>query len=177
MTAHWPATPHTVLTAVLPGEEEELAADLRSLDRDPSPFADLSSTHFVRWVVVGQVRSRRRRPRRPLSTRYLLFTALSNSPVDAFLEELGQRLGPELDTVWRHCVGYPGHRDSRAFVAYLRHNTLRVDQVFTAYDADVAEVRRAVRLRRAHAALARRTQLMDDRDLQRAFLDVFGEDR
>ena len=174
--SRWPTTPLTVLTPVVPGEEDALTADLQTLDRDPSPFASLASTHFVRWVVVAQVGSRLARARRPLSMRYLLFTALSNSPVEDFVEELGQRLGPELDTVWRHCVGYPGHQDGRAFATYLLHNALRIEQRFTAYDADVTEIKRAVGLRRAHAQLARRTQRMPDQDLQRAFLDAFGDD-
>lgn len=174
----WPPVPVAVLTPVLPGHELSLAGHLEDLDAATSPFTPLSSTHRARLVVVGQVRTiaGMKRVRRPLRMRYLLFTAVANCPVEDFLEELRSRSGPEVDAVWEHCVGYPGHRNARLFHSYMKHNLIEAEQSFSAYDATVPEVREGLELRRRHLAFAMQTQGRRDADLRSEFLRFFDID-
>lgn len=181
MTRDWPATPMTVLTPVLPGDEPALAADLAGLPRGrSSPFRRLPGTHFARWVVIDGVPSDfpgAPWPPAPLRMHYLLYTSTFNSPVEDHVEELRVHLGAEADRVWGHCVGYPGSAAREAFHRYLAHNALRVRQWFPAYSATVAEVHRALDLRERHIALADRLQRVDDgKELLAGFTEAFPPD-
>jgi hypothetical protein len=179
VTAPWPPTPAAFLMPVIPGHEEPLAAALAALaalSAGDSPFALLESTHLLRYVVVGEPPAvAGARPVPPLRGRYLLCTAVSNSPVDDFVEELRARCGSEVDSVWTHCVAYPGSRQAPAFRRYLQHNRITTPQRFAAYDATVPQVRDALSLGVRHRALALRTQLVDDpQTLLQAFRGEFG---
>jgi hypothetical protein len=173
----WAATPLTVLTPIRPGEDRALTAHLdRWASGGESPFSRMSSTHFARWVVLDRLGSDipgGRRRERPLRMRYLLFSSTSNSPAAEHLEELRLRLGPEVDAVWGHCVGYPGHHRRVAFHRYLRHNSLPIHQRFAAYDAAVPELRAALDLRDRHIAFAHDVQGMDEEQLHQDFLRRF----
>ncbi len=176
MTAGWPPTPVAVLTPVLPGREVDLVGHLGDMREEPSPFAALESTHVARLVVIGQVRTiaGMKKVKRPLRMRYLLFTAVANSPADVFLEELRSTSGPAVDEVWNHCVRYPGHRDETRFHEYMRQNSVDAQQTFRAYDATVSEVRTALALRRRHLSFARKAQALPSSEIHDAFLKHFG---
>jgi hypothetical protein len=176
VSAAWPPTPAAFLTPVTPGHEDEVTAALAALPERPSPFQALESTHLVRWVVVGEPASTGESPpNRPLRGRYLLFTAVSNSPVPSFIEELRERCGAAVDTVWTHCVAYPGSREPQPFHDYLERNRIATPQTFGAYDATVPEIAAALTLIDRHRKLAVRTQLVDDpKALLAAFLDEFS---
>jgi hypothetical protein len=173
------ATPLTVLAPVRPGEEAELTAALDRMPRgEQSPFARLSSTHFARWVVVGEPGAEfpgAPWPARRLRMRYLLFTSTFNGKVGSYLEELRVRLGAQADQVWGHCVGYPGHHDPVRFRRYLRHNSVPVHLWYAAYQATVPEVRTALDLRDRHIAFAQQAQGMCDKQLLQAYVAHFGE--
>ncbi|MGA8211781.1 MAG: hypothetical protein WB441_10520 [Nocardioidaceae bacterium] len=180
MTGTWPTSALIVLTPLREGVTTALGEDLEALSAEPSPFARLASTHFVRWVVVDGGRGRAGAEREARWARppgYLLFSALTNSPEAELVAELRSAVGPDVDRAWGHCVGYPGHHRAAAFDHYLRRHRLRPSQVFTAYDATVPEIHRAVGLRRRHTDLALRCQALDDGELRRAFLDEFGSGR
>ena len=174
------ATPLTVLAPVRPGEEAELTAALDRMPRgEQSPFARLSSTHFARWVVVGEPGAEfpgAPWPARRLRMRYLLFTSTFNGTVRDYLEELRVRLGPEADGVWGHCVNYPGYHRAARFRRYLRHNSLPVHMWYPAYQATVPEVRTALDLRNRHIAFARYAQGRDDKELLVAYVERFGSE-
>ena len=175
MSAAWPPTPASFLTPIEPGHEDGVTAALDALPDRPSPFKVLESTHLVRWVVVGEPPGvAGSPPTRPLRGRYLLFTAVSNSPIASFVEELRVRCGPTVDGIWRHCVAYPGSGHAEAFHDYLERNRIGTPQTFAAYDATVPEIRAALTLTDRHRRLAMRTQLCEDpRALLAAFLDEF----
>ncbi len=180
MTSNWPATPLTVLTPVVPGEELALQDSLARLSQDgDSPFSRVAETHFARCVVIAGAPWRYRglpRRTRPLRMRYLLFTSTANRPNEQHVEDLRTGLGRDADAVWGHCVGYPGHDRPAEFRRYLLHNRLPVHRWFAAYDATVQEVGDALDLRRRHAQFAMQAQEVDDLDLQKAFLTTFGND-
>ncbi|MGY1690667.1 hypothetical protein [Geodermatophilus sp. SYSU D01105] len=179
MSSTWPATPLTVLTPVVPGEEGALRESLARLPAaGDSPFSRVAETHFARVVVLSGAPWRYRglpRRTRPLRMQYLLFTSTANRPPERHVEDLRDGLGPDADAVWGHCVGYPGHDRAAEFCRYLLHNRLPVHRWFAAYDATVQEVGDALDLRRRHARFAGQTQGCDDVDLQAAFLTEFGD--
>lgn len=174
MTGAWPPTPTAVMTAVTPGEERPLKAVLARL-RDAPWFDRLDETHFAKLVVLGQVPVVPGFPaaKHPLRMRYLLFTALTNLPEEAFFEELRVRCGEHVDEVWAHCVGYPGHEEARRFHTYMSKNSLRPSQTFTSYDATVSQVRAALDLRKRHIDFALKGRGMDPGRLRRAFREHF----
>lgn len=178
MSAQWPPTQVAVLAPVLPGQELALAGHLEDLDASTNPFVSLTSTHRARLVIIGQVRTTAgmKRVRRPLQMRYLLLTAVANSPVEDFLEELRTSSGPAVDAVWDHCVRYPGHHNAKLFHRYMRRNLVEAEQTFSAYDATVPQVRQALTLRKQHLAFAIATQGKRDTDLRAQFLTHFGLD-
>ena len=180
MTATCPATPLTVLTPVVPGEEQALRNALGRLSRaGVSPFSRVAETHAARWVVVAGAPWRYRglpRRTRPLRMQYLLFTSTANRAPEQHVEDLRTGLRSDADAVWGHCVGYPGYQQPAGFRRYLLHNRLPVHRWFAAYDASVREVGNALEVRRRHAGFAARTQQLDDLDLQAAFLAEFGHD-
>ena len=180
MNATWPATPLTVLTPVVPGEEQALEDSLRRLGQAaPSPFSRVAETHFARWVVVSGAPWRYRglpRRTRPLRMQYLLFTSTANRLPEQHVEDLRTGLRGDADAAWGHCIGYPGHQQPAGFRRYLLHNRLPTHRWFAAYDATVQEVGAALDLRRRHARFAMQVQQLDDLGLQEAFRTEFGDD-
>ena len=181
MSCTWPATPLTVLTPVVPGQESGLREALERLPHGTdSPFGRVAETHFARFVVLAgtpwRVPGVPRRSR-PLRMQYLLFTSTANCPPEQHVEDLRTGLRCHADAVWGHCVGYPGHDRAADFRRYLLHNRLPIDRWSPAYDATVQEVHDALALRRRHVDLAVRTQGDDDLGLREAFLEEFGRDR
>ena len=179
MTVTWPATPITVLTPVVPGQEHALRRSLAALaEPGASPFDRVAETHFARWVVVSGAPWRYRglpRRTRPLRMQYLLFTSTANRPPEEHVEDLRTGLRGDADAVWGHCVGYPGYQQPAGFRRYLLHNRLPTHRWFAAYDATVEEVGDALDLRHRHTRFAVRMQEVDDLGLQQAFLTEFGD--
>ncbi len=180
MSHTWPATPLTVLTPVVPGQEDALREALARLPQAAdSPFSRVAETHFARWVLIAGAPWRYRdvpRRTRPLRMQYLLFTSTANRRPEEHVEDLRTGLRGDADAVWGHCVGYPGHDRPAEFRRYLLHNRLPVHRWFAAYEATVREVGDALDLRRRHARFAMQAQEVDDLDLQKAFLTEFGND-
>jgi hypothetical protein len=151
----------TSLTPIRTGREAELKAHLAGLA--VSPFAELDSVHFARWLVIDQVKlawpgAPRRRTQ--LRSQYLVFSASVTAPdadsartlPDSFLAEIAERIPVAADAVWGNCVGYPGASSVDAFVGYLRRSLLDTVLFHVGYpDVTVRQVR---------TALARRDSLV-----------------
>jgi hypothetical protein len=165
-----------ILTPVLPGHTDALRgrlAEIASVDI----FGRLESVHFARWVIIADAVPKRAdlpRPTEGLRLDYLLFSAGFNGRPEDVLDRLRLQAGPFVDTVWGHCVNYPGSSRRRAYHRYLRHNSLPVQQRFLGYDATVAEVRRALDLRDKHIKLACETQGRSNEEVLDAFTKAFG---
>ena len=96
-------------------------------------------------------------------------------PQEDGLDELCARLPDELDALYRHCVGYPGVRDRRAFAAWLRRGQVAPSFYFGAYaDASLGQVLTALDLRERLRAFALATQGLDAAALQAAYRRTFG---
>ena len=166
----------TVITPVTPGHEDLLDADLKQLWEGPSPFAQLPELHFARWVIIGDVRGNLPhlpRRRQPLRMKYLVYSCGFNGPVSGVLENMRTLVGPTTDSIWTHCVGYPGLTDRDRFQDYFTHNTLPIPHQFIAYHRTVADIKSALDLRQRHIDLAYATQGMDPARLLAAFRKEF----
>jgi hypothetical protein len=166
----------TVLAPILPGKSSELAAYLDRLQSgDASPLAQVPSTHFARWLVMDALvyEGGRQRPDHWSGPR-LLFTSNFDGPLDRYLERLRTGLDDTADAIWGHCIGYPGHHDAGAFMAWMRAHQLTSSLFFAAYGSQTVEdVLRNLELRQSLTAFAVDAQGLPDAELQAAFLRTF----
>jgi hypothetical protein len=167
----------TVLTPIIDGHETELAEYLDGLPSgDESPLAGVHGTHFARWVVIDDViyQGPDQGPREHLQHPRLLFTSNFDGELEPYLEALRTGLGASADTIWGHCVGYPG-RDEPAFSRYLRHHQIDSSLFFAAYgDRTVEDVKRSLAVRAQLIDFALRAQGLAAPDLKAAFLQEFA---
>jgi hypothetical protein len=141
-----------------------------------SPLAGVGATHFARWVIVGDVVYEGTGQRRVdhLKCGRLLFTSNFDGALEPYLEQLRTGLGEVADTIWAHCVGYPGRADPHAFSAYMRAHQLDCSLFFAAYgERCVAEVTESLAARRRVIEFAMRSQGMTAGELHTAFMDAF----
>jgi len=162
----------TVLTPILPGQEDDLRSYLEALGQADSPFARLPRVHFGRWVILDQFHQEDAQPKPDrLSSKYLLFTTCSDGSRHAHLDEVCRELAPEAPHIWGRCVGCPDPPEGDALKRYLIHNQLDTGVFVAAYPhATVQDVRRCVDMRERMIDLAVRTQGMDPGELQAAVL-------
>ena len=168
------------LTAIAPGRSESLRGHLESLpSAAESPFAKLDQTHFARFVIIPQLVDLGPPPatRDTLKNEYLLFSADFDGSLERFLDGVCIAMAAEADTIWGHCVGYPGTSDRAAFERYMRHNQIDTTFPFAAYPhATVADVREALELRGRLTDFAIRAQSMDSASLHEAYRQAFSAD-
>ncbi|MGO9489662.1 MAG: hypothetical protein ACLQBB_11605 [Solirubrobacteraceae bacterium] len=168
----------TVLTPIVDGRESSLARCLDSLGDGPSsPLSRVPGTHLARWVIIGDVVYEGAGQRRVdhLSHGRLLFSSNFDGEILPYLERLRAGLGDVADTIWGHCVGYPGHTDGDAFGAYLRAHQVDCSLFFAAYgNRTVEDVTQSLATRRAVIDFAMGAQGMAGGELRDAFLEAFG---
>ena len=107
----------TVLTPIIDGQETHLAQYLNALPTgDASPLAGVPGTHFARWVVIDDViyEGPDQGDRDHLEHPRLLFTSNFDGDLDPYLEALRTGLGESADTIWGHCIRYPGREEGAA---------------------------------------------------------------
>jgi hypothetical protein len=166
----------TVLTPIVPGQEDSLREYLESLSQQDSPLARLPRVHFGRWVIVADFHNEPEQPKQDhLALQYLLFTTCSDGSRDAHLDALCTELAPEAREIWGRCVGCPDPPRGEALKRYLIHNQLKTGFFVAAYPkATVKDVRRSLDLRQRVIDLAVRTQGMDAAELQSAVRAELG---
>jgi hypothetical protein len=131
----------TILSPIREDSDSEIPhnvairAYLAALPRDQrSPFAHVSSTHMARLAVLDDVAySGIPAFGEYLATQYLVFEANFDGDLGVYLARMAQKTPRFVDSLWKHCVGYPGVADVRAFVDYMRK--CQVESTF--YFADV----------------------------------------
>lgn len=118
-----PAQEFMAMTPIAPGATPALRALLRSVD----PLRKLPATHMGRLVVVADFEG----------LDYLVFSANFDGDPDAYLSDLVAL--EEAPAIWAHCFGATAD-----LKAYLLHNQIHADVLFTAYNATVAQVLEAL---------------------------------
>lgn len=167
----------TVMTPIREGRESALAHYLSTLEPgSASPLANVTGTHFARWVVIGDVvyEGGDQRPEH-LKVGRLLFTSNFDGLPEPYLEKLRTGLGAVADQIWAHCSGYPGCADAGAFAAYMRSHQIESSLFFAAYgEHKVEDVKRSLATRRRVIDFAVRAQGLAAVELQAAFQETFA---
>jgi hypothetical protein len=130
-----------VMCPIQPGMRDELENYLHAMD--PGPLARLPRTHMGRFVIIDDFHydpAWDQPQDEHLDVSYLVFTACIDGDVHSYLDELAGT--PEALEIWSRCIG--GSHEMRSIKAYLKHNEIKADVFFAAYNATVQEVKKAI---------------------------------
>jgi len=150
----------------------ELRWYLANLPRDyQSPFAKISSTYLARLVVMDDVvYVGAPACEEHLKSRYLVFETNFDGDLDTYLTRMAVETPEFVESVWRHCVGYPGVSDPAAFVAYMKKCQLTTTFFFAdVNDRTVEHTRRALQTQSAVTAFIEKYQGKPPAEMQREF--------
>ncbi len=150
LTAIVPLRPNTLNALNL--ELEHVAQQIK--DRTETYFIKSPSTHFARWVILDD-------PEQNVAP-HLLFISNHDGSVPAYLQELVETMGAQMDAIWLHCEGFnPGDAlDAEAFTRFILKHALNTQAFYVGCrDATAQEILAAQTLRQridqlaqAHAA-------------------------
>ena len=119
--------------------------------------------------------SRSKGQREHLQHPRLLFTSNFDGNLDPYVEALRTGLGAGADTIWGHCLGFPGRDDAGAPSRYLRHHQIDSSLFFAAYgDRTVEDVKRGLAVRARLVDFALWAQDLAAPELKAAFMQEFG---
>jgi hypothetical protein len=136
-----------------------------------SPFAQVSSTHMCRLVVMDDVIYVGTPAREEhLNSRYLVFESNFDGDLEPYLMRMATEIPDVMDSVWGHCVGYPGVRDVNAFVAYMKKCQLNTTFYFADVNSHtVQSTLRALKVQASVADFIAKHQGQSPSELQAAF--------
>jgi len=139
---------------------------LAELPRDQhSPFARLSSTHMARLAVLDD--------KEYLTTQYVVFESNFDGDLDIYLSRMARETPNFVDSVWKHCVGYPGVSDPLAFTAYMKKCQLATTFFFAdVNNKTVQQTLQALHAQRSVAAFILENQGKGGAELQKAFAEL-----
>jgi hypothetical protein len=159
----------SALTPIVESQEEPLREQLEHFRHQKSPFAAVPGTHAARWVVMNWLGTGDRRRRRRLRPAQLLFSAVVDGPVEAWLWGLLEKQGQAVDDVWRHCTDWPTGGDRTAQASWLIDHRLDITFPFIAHDTTVFDIKRGLALRSALAKLIPEAETMTANELREAY--------
>jgi hypothetical protein len=154
------------------GHTTQLRWYLATLARDhTSPLAKVSSTYFARLVVLDDVVFVGKPAREEhLKSRYLIFETNFDGDLDTYLKRLVTEVPEFVDTVWKHCVGYPGVANSDAFVVYMKNCQLKTTFFFAdVNDRTVQHTLKALQTQSALTHFIERNQGKPAAEIQKLF--------
>jgi hypothetical protein len=166
-----------LLSPIEPGQEEPLRATLATFKPETSPFVDVTGTHVARFVVVNWLGTGDRTSRRRLRPARLLFSAAVDGPVEAWLWGLFQKQRGAVESIWRHCCGWPAAGDPQAGSRWLLEQRIHITYPLVANDATVGEIERGLAQRRALMSLKAKADLLTAHQLQEAYRRAMAEER
>ncbi|HLJ26327.1 MAG TPA: hypothetical protein VKY85_06430 [Candidatus Angelobacter sp.] len=148
----------------------ELARRRKEL-QDPGPFATLSSTHIARLVVMDDVvYVGMPACEEHLKSPYLVFESNFDGDLDTYLDRMARDIPEAVDSVWSHCVGYPGLQDVARFKQYMKRCQLTTTFYFAdVNDKTVQQTLRALQMQNALADFIEKNQGKPPAELQKAF--------
>ena len=156
-----------------PSHDLQIRAYLAKLStREDSPFALAPGTHLARLVVMDDViYVGMPSCEEHLKSKYLVFESNSDGDLESYLTGLATTIPDHLDAIWKHCVGYPGASNPKAFIAYMKACQLETTFYFAAVnDKSVPDTQRALVTQTAVADFIAAHQGTDPATLQRDFL-------
>jgi hypothetical protein len=168
----------TILSPIIENERIDIchATELRwylaSLPRDhTSPFARVSSTHLARLVVMDDVVFVGAPAHEEhLKSRYLVFETNFDGDLDTYLDRMAREIPEVVESVWKHCVGYPGVADAAAFAAYMKKCQITTTFFFAdVNDKTVQQNLRALQVQSALAHFIEKHQGQPAAEIQKSF--------
>jgi len=160
-----------IISTLAPIESDQalpLRATLKMFHNN-SPFADVPGTHTVRFVVMNSLGTGDRTRRLRLRPARLLFSAVVDGPLDAWLWGLFEKQSYAADRVWHHCIGWPATGDWTARARWLLDQRLATTYEVVAHDVTVAEIERGLALQRVLRDLATLEPTLKPSDLRAAY--------
>jgi hypothetical protein len=151
---------------------QELRAALAALPLGQrSPFARVAGTHTARWFVVDDLVSEPYPGREDhLNSKYLVFIADFDGPLEQFVSSLVAAIPGVIDSVWSHCVGYPGSSKPLAVLDYIRDCQVDTTLYFGGYPgATVEAALRALLVQRSMIEFIEESRHLPSGELQAAF--------
>jgi hypothetical protein len=136
-----------------------------------SPFAKVSSTHFARLVVMDDViYVGMPACEEHLQSKYLVFESNFDGDLDTYLGRMATEIPETVESVWGHCIGFPGVADLAAFKAYMKKCQIETTFFFAdVNDKTVQQTLRALEMQSAVAAFVVKHQGAPPNELQAAF--------
>jgi hypothetical protein len=169
-----PAYHLTSILAVKPEHRHALVARLNELP-EPSPFARLPGTHYVRLAPFDHLGADRPGEEvEQLDGTYLLASFIFDGDPGRYLVSLARICRDEVEAIFGCCEGWPGARDLAAFSAWVRDRECDALHRFGALPATAGHIRRALDLRQRLIGFAVDSQDLAAEDLHQAYLKRFG---
>ncbi len=121
--------------------------------KDQDTFAKIDSTHLARLVVMDDVvYVGAPACEEHLKSRYLVFETNFDGDLDTYLTRMAREIPEFVDSVWKHCVGYPGVANPADFVAYIKK--CHINTTFFFADVNNRTVQQNLRALRVQAGVA-----------------------
>jgi hypothetical protein len=152
---------------------------LAKLPRDQnSPFAKVFSTHMARLAVLDDVVYVGTRYSDRLKVQYLIFESNFDGDLDTYLKQLAAEATGEVNSIWQHCIGYPGAENVGAFIAYMKRCQVETTFYFAhVNNKTVQQTLQALHTQNAVAAFIERNQGKHGAELQTAFVEFLRSSR
>ncbi len=145
LTAIFPLRPDTFDALKL--ELAQVAEQIK--DRTNTFFIKSPSTHFARWVILDD-------PEQNVAP-HLLFVSNHDGSATAYLQELVETMGAEMEAIWMHCEGFnPGDAlDAETFTRFVLKYALNTQAFYVGCrDTTAQEILAAKTLRQRIDQLA-----------------------
>jgi len=174
----------TILSPIIDDEKATPSHDLQirkylaSLATDDrSPFALAPGTHLARLVVMDDViYVGMPACEEHLKSKYLVLESNFDGELDDYLGGLADHVPEQLDSIWGHCVAYPGAANRQAFIDYMKACQLDTTFYFAAInDKSLPETLRALHTRSAVADFIANHQGMEPARLQAEFVQFVAQ--
>jgi hypothetical protein len=135
------------------------------------PFATLSSTHLARLVVMDDVvYVGAPACEEHLKSRYLVFESNFDGDLDTYLTRMAAEIPDLVESVWKHCLGYPGLTDIGAFIAYMKKCQIETTFFFAdVNDRTVQQNLKALAVQSAVTNFVEKHQGRPAAEIQKAF--------
>jgi hypothetical protein len=174
----------TILSPIIDDENATPSHDLQirnylaTLPTDErSPFALAPGTHLARLVVMDDViYVGAPACEEHLKSKYLVFESNCDGDLTSYLTGLATSVPQYLDSIWSHCVGYPGAANLQAFVDYMKACQLETTFYFAAVnDKSLPDTLRALQTQRAVSDFVANHQGVEPARLQSEFKQFLAE--
>ncbi len=138
---------------------------------ESSPMAKVPSTYFCRFYLLTDLMyGGKPNSYDELMSNYLVFTANFHGELDPYLAGMWTGAEESIKLIWKHCVGFAGVNDAKAFTDYVRKCQVTTTFFFNgSNDESLAQQLKALYLKQELSRFAFQNQGKSPAELQRTF--------